>query len=372
MYSLSFIIGLVGNIMALLVLRRKRTGLAGVSATRRLLVNLAACDMLVVCVCMPVNLGHQVYNAWVFGELLCRAVPFVQAVSVSASVLSLAVISLNRYYSVHNPLHARSFFTGRRTLCMICAVWSISSGLAIPLLFMNTTQTLTLLGVTVTVCVESWNEIQLKQRYSFLLFCSLYGFPVLFNLIISVLTGWKLWGTDDKRTRDSNTFGAKLSLSRLKVRKRIAKMVLSLVVLFTLSWLPLYVVDMWLDFNMSPSSVETEDQEEVNQVDHRWVLQGRPFALWLGLTNSALNPLCYCFVGNLHRSAQRFRKSYQQKLSSVFSLNPQQSSVPIGISKVPELVPYNRSQSVKHRSVLLSDKVSKSLSSVTVCETVFD
>lgn len=113
MYSISFLVGLTGNIMALLVLTRKRNRLAAVSATRRLLVNLAVCDMMVVCVCMPVNLGHQLYNAWVFGDFLCRAVPFVQAVSVSASVLSLAVISLNRYYSVHNPLHARSFFTDR-------------------------------------------------------------------------------------------------------------------------------------------------------------------------------------------------------------------------------------------------------------------
>lgn len=380
MYSLSFLTGLGGNIMALLVLTRKRTGLAGVSATRRLLVNLAVCDMMVVCVCMPVNLGHQVYNAWVFGEFLCRTVPFVQAVSVSASVLSLAVISLNRYYSVHNPLHARTFFTGRRILCMICVVWIVSSGLCIPLLFMNTTQTLSLLDITLTVCVESWNEVKLKQRYSFLLFCSLYGFPVLFNLVISVLTSWKLWGTDDKRTQDSNTFGVKLSLSRLKVRKRIAKMVLSLVVLFTLSWLPLYVVDIWLDFNMTSSLEEEED--DVNHVYHEWILQGRPFALWLGLTNSALNPLCYCFVGNLHRSAKRFRKSYRQKLSSLLSLSPQQSSMPMGSTSVPKLVPYSRAQSEKRgadrrassRYANPGNKLtkSKSLSSVTVCETVFD
>uniref|UniRef100_A0A4W5LUZ9 G-protein coupled receptors family 1 profile domain-containing protein n=1 Tax=Hucho hucho TaxID=62062 RepID=A0A4W5LUZ9_9TELE len=302
MYALSFLTGLGGNIMALLVLTRKRTGLAGVSATRRLLVNLAVCDMMVVCVCMPVNLGLQVYNAWVFGEFLCRTVPFVQAVSVSASVLSLAVISLNRYYSVHNPLHARFFFTGRRILCMICVVWSVSSGLCIPLLFMNTTQTLSLLDITVTVCVESWNEVKLKQRYSFLLFCSLYGFPVLFNLVISVLTGWKLWGTDDKRTQDSNTFGVKLSLSRLKVRKRIAKMVLSLVVLFTLSWLPLYVVDIWLDLNMT-ASLKKED--DVNHVNH----------------------------------------DYRLKLSSVFSLLPQQSSVPMGSISVRKVVPHSRAQS---------------------------
>lgn len=379
MYTLSFITGLGGNIMALLVLTRKRTRLSGASATRRLLVNLAVCDMMVVCVCMPVNMGHQVYNAWVFGDFLCRTVPFVQAVSVSASVLSLAVISLNRYYSVHNPLHARSFFTGRRILCMICVVWAISSVLCLPLLFMNTTRTLSLMdgAQTVTVCVEGWSKVKLRQGYNFLLFCSLYCFPVIFNLVICLLTGWKLWGSDDK-LRESNKFGIAQVVSRLRVRKRVAKMVLALVLLFTLSWLPLYVVDIWIDFNM-PDSLDRKDENDANYVQHEWILQGRPFAQWLGLTNSALNPLCYCFVGNLYRSAKRFRKSYREKLSSVFSLSFQQSSMS---SSVPKMMDCSRTQSEKHVPETNASKAygsvgnrltkSKSLSAVTVCDTVFD
>ncbi|XP_036384322.1 gastrin/cholecystokinin type B receptor [Megalops cyprinoides] len=366
MYTLSFIIGLGGNIMALLVLTRRKNRLASVSATRRLLINLAVCDMMVVCVCMPVNLGHQVYNAWVFGDFMCRAVPFVQAVSVSASVLSLAVISLNRYYSVHKPLHARSFFTGRKILCMICVVWTLSSGLCLPLIFMNRTKTLVLLDGkhAITVCVESWPKVKLRQGYNFLLFCALYGFPVLFNLVICFLTGRKLWSADEK-FRECNKCNLAQSVSRQKVRKKIAKMVVALVVLFTLSWLPLYVIDIWIDFNM-PNA-------------HQWILQGRPFAQWLGLTNSALNPLCYCFVGNLYRSAQKIRKSYRAKLSSVFSVPLPQSSTS---SSVPTLLSYSRASSEKCSVEMrtwrnytgFSDSLakSKSMSSVTVCETVFD
>uniref|UniRef100_W5NMJ9 Neuropeptide FF receptor 2-like n=2 Tax=Lepisosteus oculatus TaxID=7918 RepID=W5NMJ9_LEPOC len=314
MYTLSFVIGLVGNIMALRVLTRKRRNrLSGVSATRSLLINLAVCDMMVVCICMPVNLGHQVYNAWVFGDFLCRTVPFVQAVSVAASVLSLAVISLNRYYSVHNPLNARSFFTCRKIFWMICVVWALSSGLCMPLIFMNKSKDLVLLDgkQAITVCMESWPHVKLRQAYNFLLFCALYGFPVLFNLIICFLTGRKLWSTDDK-FKECNKCNVAQSVSRLKVRKKIAKMVVALVLLFTLSWLPLYVVDIWIDFNM-PNGLGGE--EYLDHVEHEWILQGRPFAQWLGLTNSALNPLCYCFVGNLYRSAQKFRKSYREKFS---------------------------------------------------------
>ncbi|XP_046709838.1 gastrin/cholecystokinin type B receptor [Silurus meridionalis] len=298
LYLVSFLTGFVGNVMALLVLNRRRNRLAGASTTRKLLINLAVCDMMVVCVCMPVNLGHQVYNAWVFGDLLCRAVPFVQAVSVSASVLSLAFISLNRYYNVHNPLRARSFFTGRKIAAMIVMVWTVSSCLCAPLVFMNETKLLSLTmdgSDGITVCVEAWSQARLRLGYNILLFCALYGFPVLFNLIICFLTTWKLWSADDQFSQAAMSSSTRLT-ARLRSRKKIAKMVLALVVLFTLSWLPLYVADIWLDFNM-PGFL---DREVPGHVEHSWVLQSRPFAQWLGLTNSALNPLCYCFVGDLY------------------------------------------------------------------------
>lgn len=370
MYMISFVTGLVGNIMALWVLTRRRNRLSGASATRRLLVNLAVCDMMVVCVCMPVNLGHQVYNAWVFGDFLCRAVPFVQAVSVSASVLSLAVISLNRYYSVHSPLHARSFFTARRMICMIAVVWIVSSALCLPLFFMNTTKTLSLLdGLhTVTVCVESWSKVKLRQGYNFLLFCALYGFPVVFNLVICFLTCWKLSRGGTSSISDPNQLALTSSTSRLQTRKRIAKMVFALVLLFTFSWLPLYAVDIWIDSHI-PSSPDRHD--ELSNIEHHWILQSRPFAQWLGLTNSSLNPLCYCFVGNLYRSARRFRESYREKISSVMSLT-NKSSMRNSASKIQQR---NSGSSGRFASETRSDTVfrltrSKSLSATTVCESI--
>lgn len=374
MYLVSFLTGFVGNIMALLVLSRRRNRLAGASTTRKLLINLAVCDMMVVCVCMPVNLGHQVYNAWVFGDLLCRAVPFVQAVSVSASVLSLAVISLNRYYNVHSPLRARSFFTGRKIGAMIAMVWMVSSGLCAPLVFMNETKMLSLTmdgSHVITVCVEVWSKARLRLGYNFLLFCSLYGFPVLFNLIICFLTTWKLWSADDQFCEAAMSSSIR-SAARLKLRKKIAKMVLALVVLFTLSWLPLYVVDIWIDFNM-PGSL---DREVLVHVEHSWVLQSRPFAQWLGLTNSALNPLCYCFVGDLYRSAKRFRKSYREKMASVFNVSQRPSSSVNSALKLKSCASSTKYSTGKQRwrgCSIFNNRLnrSKSMSAISVRETVF-
>lgn len=164
MYCLSFIVGFVGNLMSLRVLTNRRSRrLAGVSATRSLLVNLAVCDLAVVCVCMPITLGTQIYAAWVYGDLLCRAVPFTQAVSVSASVLTLTVISVNRYFSVRSPLRARSMFTRRRILATVAVVWMVSLIMCAPIAVMNQRQEISFGTFAILVCKEEWPEHRLKQ-----------------------------------------------------------------------------------------------------------------------------------------------------------------------------------------------------------------
>ncbi|XP_061086454.1 QRFP-like peptide receptor [Conger conger] len=307
MYALSFMVGFIGNIMSIRVLTSKRSKrLAGVSTTRSLLINLAVCDLMVVCVCMPITLGTTIYTAWVYGDFLCRAVPFTQAVSVSASVLSLTVISVNRYYSVHSPLTARSFFTWRKIFWTIVVVWVLSSAICMPLIFMNERvefRPIEDLPFVFHVCQEKWPYERLKQVYNVLLFVTLYCLPVTFNLIISFLTGRKLWSTS-RHFSELDSRSRAVHSSRLKTRKNIAKMVVALVLLFAISWLPLYVADILIDREQRPPP---------------WILKLRPFAQWLGLTNSSLNPICYCFIGDLYRSAKVIKSRYHQRIISFFS-----------------------------------------------------
>uniref|UniRef100_A0A665TA52 G-protein coupled receptors family 1 profile domain-containing protein n=2 Tax=Echeneis naucrates TaxID=173247 RepID=A0A665TA52_ECHNA len=315
MYCVSFILGFIGNLMSLRVLTNRRSRrLASVSATRSLLVNLAVCDLAVVCVCMPITLGSQIYMAWVYGDLLCRAVPFTQAISVSASVLTLTVISVNRYYSVKSPLQARSMFTRRRILATVAVVWTVSSIMCAPIAVMNRRREISFGTFAILVCQEEWPQHRLKQGYNVLLFVMLYCLPVTFNLTISFLTGRRLWGGKKSTFADLDPRSQALHTSRLKTRQKIAKMVVCLVLLFAVSWLPLYLVDLWIDREQRPPS---------------WLLQTRPFAQWLGLTNSSLNPICYCFIGDLYRSAKVIRTRYYQKVASLFGSSSFSSSAAV-------------------------------------------
>ncbi|KAJ0033627.1 hypothetical protein NQD34_000734 [Periophthalmus magnuspinnatus] len=316
MYCVSFVLGFIGNLMSLRVLTNRHSRrLAGVSATRNLLVNLAVCDLAVVCVCMPITLGSQIYTVWVYGDFLCRAVPFTQAISVSASVLTLTVISVNRYFSVRSPLRARSMFTRRRILLTVAVVWAVSSLMCAPLAVMNRRREISFETFAILVCHEEWPEQRLKQGYNVLLFVMLYCLPVTFNLTIGFLTGRRLWGGHKSAFSDLDPRSQALHDSRLKMRQKIAKMVVCLVLLFAISWLPLYLADLLIDWEESPPS---------------WLLQARPFAQWLGLTNSSLNPICYCFIGDLYRSAKVIRTRYYQKVAALFGSSTFSRSAGVG------------------------------------------
>ncbi|XP_058013092.1 QRFP-like peptide receptor [Ahaetulla prasina] len=335
LYLVSFLVGLVGNVMSIRMLTRKRSrAVPSLNATRSLLINLAICDLMVVCICMPVTTGNLIYKAWIYGDLLCRAVPFIQALSVSASILSLTVISLNRYYNVHNPLKARSFFTRRKILNTILAIWILSSGICLPLLFMNRRDEIGVgsdLPLVFPICREMWPQEELKLSYSFFLFCALYCLPVSFNVVICYLTVHRLW-RPTSTLRDCGALKQTLLASRLKIRRTVAQMVIALVLLFAISWLPIYLMDIWIEFH-SPKSLSDEEPSPL-------VLQLRAFSQWLSLTNSSLNPICYCFVGSLYRSAKEMRSRYQKKVAFLLSFSPSEKS---WLPSVPKMLSHRRS-----------------------------
>ncbi|XP_026541016.1 QRFP-like peptide receptor [Notechis scutatus] len=318
LYLLSFLVGLVGNVMSLRMLTQKRShAMPSLNATRSLLINLAICDLMVVCICMPITTGNLVYKAWLYGDVLCRAAPFLQALSVSASILSLTVISVNRYYSVHNPLKARSFFTRTKILTAILVIWVLSLGICLPLAFMSRRDEIRVGSdrlLVFPICREMWPREELKRSYNLFLFCALYCLPVSFNVVICYLTVRRLWRPASSALRDCGALKQTLLASRLKIRRTVAQMVIALVLLFAVSWLPIYLVDIWIEFH-SPKASRDEEPS-------RLVLQLRAFSQWLSLTNSSLNPICYCFVGSLYRSAQEMRSRYQKKVASLLNFSP--------------------------------------------------
>ena len=131
----SVLLGLVvvltigGNTLVLLALVRTRT-LRG--STAYLMGSLAAADLLLGLVVLPFSAVLEVSGGrWYFGAVFCTVWAAADVLCCTASILSLCVISVDRYIGVTRPLGHAHIMSGRRTMALNGLVWTVSLAISI-------------------------------------------------------------------------------------------------------------------------------------------------------------------------------------------------------------------------------------------------
>ena len=295
LYGIVFIIGLLGNILVILVIirfKRMRT------VTNLFLVNLTMGDVLVILICIPLTLGNQIYTKWIYGEVLCKLAPFIQGSAVSVSVLSLLSISISRYFAIYKPLTAKIMFSKRNVRIMLLVIWIISFASFSPLLVVNTVASFGLPGLfEIKLCQEDWPRVKDKNVYNIFIFCILFVWPFIIMAVAYTVIGQTLWVGNAmlySETSSIKNSGKKNNLI-LRQRRRTVKMLVCVICVFAVCWLPYYIVNIWMDLNgRKPENAAL------------WETVGTyvyPIVLLLGLGNSAVNPVLYCFLSNGFRRA---------------------------------------------------------------------
>ncbi|MEQ2197002.1 hypothetical protein XENOCAPTIV_020658 [Xenoophorus captivus] len=113
--------GVLGNILVILsVLLHHQWR----SVTHYFIANLAAADLLLSSAVLPFSATSEALGRWVFGRSFCNVWAALDVLCCTASILSLCVISIDRYLAVSYPLRYPAIATGRRGL-------TASSGLPI-------------------------------------------------------------------------------------------------------------------------------------------------------------------------------------------------------------------------------------------------
>ena len=99
------------------------------------LLNLAFADLLVSVLNMPITVVTIIEQEWTFGETACVFLGFTTMLSFVSSVMSLAMIAINRYYYVVRWRTYPAIFTRRKSVIFGATVWLISSLISLPPLF---------------------------------------------------------------------------------------------------------------------------------------------------------------------------------------------------------------------------------------------
>ncbi|XP_071489499.1 probable G-protein coupled receptor No18 [Diadema antillarum] len=95
-------------------------------------VSLAMADLVVGVFVAPMFSLYTILGEWPLGEIVCELWIFVDFTCVSASMLGLCLISLDRYWAITQPLRHLRRQGRRRALASIAVVWVISALCWIP------------------------------------------------------------------------------------------------------------------------------------------------------------------------------------------------------------------------------------------------
>ncbi|XP_076872076.1 putative G-protein coupled receptor 34a [Brachyhypopomus gauderio] len=137
LYSLLFLFGLVGNLLALwvfLFLHARR------NSVRVFLINVALADLVLV-FCLPFRVVyHSLGNRWPLGSRMCKIVGNLFYMNMYISITLLGLISLDRYLKVQGGPGERGrcgrrWFRGSRWSVVSCgALWALSVSAVVPMI----------------------------------------------------------------------------------------------------------------------------------------------------------------------------------------------------------------------------------------------
>lgn len=99
------------------------------------IASLAVSDMLLGLVVMPFSLARELMGFWIFGPLWCDIHEAMDVLLTTASINTLCLISLDRYWSITQAVNYLKKRTPKRGAFMIAFVWLFSAAVSLPPLF---------------------------------------------------------------------------------------------------------------------------------------------------------------------------------------------------------------------------------------------
>ncbi|XP_076167648.1 RYamide receptor isoform X2 [Ptiloglossa arizonensis] len=207
-----------------------------------------------------------------------------KAVSVLVSAYTLVAISIDRYIAIMWPLNPK--LNKRQAQILILAVWVLAMTISFPIAVVSklSQPTIDYEVCKQYVCVEVWSSMEKRYYYSIALLVLQYVIPIMVLVFTYTSIAVMVWGTrppgEAENVRDQR-------MARSK--RKMVKMMVTVVIVFTVCWLPFNILNLILDNNETLRS---------------W--PGLPFVWmvlhWLAMSHSCYNPVIYCWMNARFRS----------------------------------------------------------------------
>nr|QCI30394.1 chemokine XC receptor 1 [Niviventer fulvescens] len=280
LYSLVFLLSLVGNSLVLWVLV-KYENLE--SLTNIFILNLCLSDLMFSCL-LPMLISAQ--WGWFLGDFFCKFFNMIFCISLYSSIFFLTIMTIHRYLSVVSPISTLGIYTVRCRVLVTTSVWAASILSSIPdTIFYK---------VIALKCVFSERHGLLASVYQHNIFFLLSMGIILFCYVQILRT---------------------LFRSRSRQRHRTVRLVFTIVVVYFLSWAP-YNLILFLKTEVIQLSCEGSQQLDIAMTICRN----------LAFSHCCFNPVLYVFVG------VKFRRHLKRLLQQVWLCQKTSNPVPLSYS----------------------------------------
>ncbi|KAH9418342.1 hypothetical protein DERP_010209 [Dermatophagoides pteronyssinus] len=342
-YLIICLLGIWGNLIVCYIVARKSTMH---TVTNVFIANLALSDILLCLFAVPFTPLYLItFKNWIFGRALCHLVPFAQGVSVYISAFTLMSIAIDRYFVILHPFKPRMLM--KICILIIIAIWMSAIILTFPYAhFMDYVETKPerLLSTTINeellelndngeivavdatgdnnndndddddigiiyLCAEQWPHEELSKMFGITTTALQFVIPFIIITFCYVKICAKL--SDRARTIPGNVSARREEQERERTRKTNG-MLISMVIIFVISWLPLNMVNLLADFYEEAS--HWRNQRAIFLISHA-----------IAMSSTCYNPFLYAWLN------ENFRKEFKEVLPCFVRRTKKNHSSAIGV-----------------------------------------
>ncbi|CAH3166253.1 unnamed protein product [Pocillopora meandrina] len=246
----------------------------------------------------------------VFGKVMCKGVVYTAYVTITASVLCLTFMAIDRYYAIVHPLHRHLWF--RKPKLTVPFIWIASLvSMSIFLVIQTVEDYNNSSYCMLSVYILGDPDRALRGIYV-LLFVVNYLIPLAVIYFLYTITAWNLWFHVAPGVNTLRGNRAQLESSK----RRVVRMLIIVTCAFALCWLPPQVVHVMTVIHASKAYLHI--QPIVSFV-----------CFWFGHANSAVNPWLYIFLSTkINTAFTRIVSRKSSRLTSSLTIKTSDAVLP--------------------------------------------
>lgn len=246
-YVLIMSFGLFGNgLICYVIASRKKLR----TVRNMFILNLAVSDIVMCVFCMPTTLIKLLLKNWPLGQALCSMVPWMQAVNVFVSTMTITAIAVDRYQVIVYQTTMKDGAKKCAAAVCILAIWVSSMLVALPLaLYSKVVKQEYIHFVSYSMCLEEWPDLTTRSVYAGVVMLLQFVVPVLILITIH----WRICNFLKCRIvfNPTTPMGINRAVKEAKRHRKNSTLLMTIAIMFALCWFPISLLNLLADFDYS-------------------------------------------------------------------------------------------------------------------------